>query len=110
MSLTLDTVGTGGVIGPQYASSKSALHGLVHWLSLRYCKEGIVSEPSGVNAHELSDPAAAHQCYRSCPDRRYNISAAASAPNYSSCESADTAMMANPTEAIKVSGLSHSVL
>ncbi len=35
--------GTGGVIGPQYASSKSALHGLVHWLSLRYCKEGIVS-------------------------------------------------------------------
>ncbi len=36
--------GTGGVIGPQYASSKSALHGLIHWLSLRYCKEGIVSD------------------------------------------------------------------
>ncbi|TFK81804.1 3-oxoacyl-reductase [Polyporus arcularius HHB13444] len=35
--------GTGGVIGPQYASSKSALHGLVHWLSLRYCKEGILT-------------------------------------------------------------------
>ena len=35
--------GTGGVIGPQYASSKAALHGLIHWLSLRYCKEGIVS-------------------------------------------------------------------
>jgi len=34
---------TGGVIGPHYASSKSALHGLVHWLSLRYSKEGITS-------------------------------------------------------------------
>ncbi|KZT11195.1 3-oxoacyl-reductase [Laetiporus sulphureus 93-53] len=33
--------GNGGVIGPHYASSKSALHGLVHWLSLRYAKEGI---------------------------------------------------------------------
>ncbi|KAI0648532.1 3-oxoacyl-reductase [Trametes meyenii] len=35
--------GTGGVIGPQYASSKSAMHGLIHWLSLRYCKEGILT-------------------------------------------------------------------
>ncbi|KAI0823799.1 3-oxoacyl-reductase [Trametes gibbosa] len=35
--------GTGGVIGPQYASSKSALHGLIRWLSLRYCKEGILT-------------------------------------------------------------------
>ena len=40
---------TGGVIGPQYASSKSALHGLIHWLSLRYCKEGIVSPGFGSN-------------------------------------------------------------
>ncbi len=37
--------GTGGVIGPHYASSKSALHGLVNWLSLRYAREGIVSTP-----------------------------------------------------------------
>ncbi|KAI0074705.1 3-oxoacyl-reductase [Panus rudis PR-1116 ss-1] len=35
--------GNGGVIGPQYASSKSALHGLVHWLSLRYAKTGITT-------------------------------------------------------------------
>ncbi|KAH9919435.1 3-oxoacyl-reductase [Amylocystis lapponica] len=35
--------GTGGVIGPHYASSKSALHGLVHWLSLRYSKDGITA-------------------------------------------------------------------
>ncbi|KAJ7119575.1 NAD-binding protein [Mycena epipterygia] len=33
--------GIGGVIGPHYASSKSALHGLVHWLAVRYAKEGI---------------------------------------------------------------------
>jgi len=33
----------GGVIGPHYSSSKSALHGLVHWLSLRYSKHGITA-------------------------------------------------------------------
>ncbi|KAF9039130.1 NAD-binding protein [Panaeolus papilionaceus] len=33
--------GTGGVIGPHYASSKSALHGLLHWIAMRYAKEGI---------------------------------------------------------------------
>ncbi|KAF8197061.1 NAD-binding protein [Pholiota molesta] len=33
--------GTGGVIGPHYASSKSALHGLVHWISVRYAKDGV---------------------------------------------------------------------
>ncbi|KAI0085902.1 3-oxoacyl-reductase [Irpex rosettiformis] len=34
---------TGGVIGPHYASSKAAMHGLIHWLSLRYAKDGICS-------------------------------------------------------------------
>lgn len=33
--------GTGGVIGPHYASSKSAMHGLVHWIAPRYAKDGI---------------------------------------------------------------------
>ena len=42
-SLFLPFLVTGGVIGPHYASSKSAMHGLVHWLSLRYAKDGIVS-------------------------------------------------------------------
>ncbi|EKM56170.1 uncharacterized protein PHACADRAFT_209654 [Phanerochaete carnosa HHB-10118-sp] len=32
---------TGGVVGPHYASSKAAIHGLVRWLSLRYAKDGI---------------------------------------------------------------------
>lgn len=32
---------TGGVVGPHYASSKSALHGLVHWLAPRVAKAGI---------------------------------------------------------------------
>ncbi|CAO2652144.1 Nn.00g004270.m01.CDS01 [Neocucurbitaria sp. VM-36] len=32
---------TGGIIGPHYASSKSALHGLVHWLANAYAKKGI---------------------------------------------------------------------
>lgn len=31
----------GGVVGPHYASSKSALHGLVHWLASAYAKSGI---------------------------------------------------------------------
>jgi len=32
---------TGGSIGPHYASSKSAMHGLVHWLASAYAKKGI---------------------------------------------------------------------
>ncbi|RMZ91510.1 hypothetical protein DV736_g1245, partial [Chaetothyriales sp. CBS 134916] len=32
---------TGGVIGPHYASSKSALHGLIHWLAATYAKSGV---------------------------------------------------------------------
>ncbi|KAJ4290278.1 hypothetical protein N0V90_010493 [Kalmusia sp. IMI 367209] len=32
---------TGGIIGPHYASAKSALHGLIHWLAMTYAKKGI---------------------------------------------------------------------
>ncbi|KZT18767.1 NAD-binding protein [Neolentinus lepideus HHB14362 ss-1] len=32
---------TGGVIGPHYASSKSALHGTMHWIAQRYARDGI---------------------------------------------------------------------
>ncbi|KAL9085182.1 MAG: hypothetical protein Q9165_007713 [Trypethelium subeluteriae] len=32
---------TGGLVGPHYASSKSALHGLVHWLANTYGSRGI---------------------------------------------------------------------
>lgn len=32
---------TGGIIGPHYASAKSALHGLVHWLAMTYAKKGV---------------------------------------------------------------------
>jgi len=31
----------GGVVGPHYASSKSAMHGFAHWLAQRYAKDGI---------------------------------------------------------------------
>ncbi|KAB2578584.1 Short-chain dehydrogenase/reductase SDR [Lasiodiplodia theobromae] len=31
----------GGVVGPHYASSKSALHGLIHWLAGAYAAKGI---------------------------------------------------------------------
>jgi NAD(P)-dependent dehydrogenase (short-subunit alcohol dehydrogenase family) len=44
--LPTPSIGTGGVVGPHYASSKSALHGLVHWIAQRYAKEGIVSPVS----------------------------------------------------------------
>ncbi|PPQ93894.1 hypothetical protein CVT25_007807 [Psilocybe cyanescens] len=33
--------GVGGVIGPHYASSKSALHGLLHWIAMRHAKDGV---------------------------------------------------------------------
>ena len=29
------------MVGPHYASSKSALHGLIHWLATAYAKSGI---------------------------------------------------------------------
>ncbi|PWN40152.1 NAD(P)-binding protein [Ceraceosorus guamensis] len=32
---------TGGVIGPHYSSSKSALHGMMRWAANRYAKEGV---------------------------------------------------------------------
>lgn len=32
---------TGGIVGPHYASSKSALHGLVHWLANTYARKSI---------------------------------------------------------------------
>ncbi|KAF2019838.1 3-oxoacyl-reductase [Aaosphaeria arxii CBS 175.79] len=32
---------TGGIVGPHYASAKSALHGLVHWLAQTYAKKGV---------------------------------------------------------------------
>lgn len=32
---------TGGIIGPHYASSKSALHGLIHWLAMTYARKGV---------------------------------------------------------------------
>ncbi|THH14503.1 hypothetical protein EW146_g5840 [Bondarzewia mesenterica] len=32
---------TGGVVGPHYASSKSALHGIMHWVANQYCRTGI---------------------------------------------------------------------
>jgi 3-oxoacyl-[acyl-carrier protein] reductase len=32
---------TGGVVGPHYASSKSALHGMLHFLATKYAKNGV---------------------------------------------------------------------
>ena len=53
--------GNGGVIGPHYASSKSALHGLVHWMSLRYSKSGIVRRSHLVQIEYLR-PHGRHSC------------------------------------------------
>lgn len=35
---------TGGIIGPHYASAKSALHGLIHWLAGTYARKGVSLE------------------------------------------------------------------
>ncbi|VDC04516.1 unnamed protein product [Peniophora sp. CBMAI 1063] len=32
---------TGGVVGPHYAGSKSALHGIMHWIAKNYARDGI---------------------------------------------------------------------
>ncbi|EIM84938.1 NAD-P-binding protein, partial [Stereum hirsutum FP-91666 SS1] len=38
---------TGGVVSPAYASSKSALHGIMHWVAKQYIKCGINLIPMG---------------------------------------------------------------
>lgn len=61
------------MIGPQYASSKSAMHGLIHWLSLRYCKEGIVSIASSQSraVYRLKERTVVDKWRRTGIDRRY---------------------------------------
>ncbi|CCM00140.1 uncharacterized protein FIBRA_02167 [Fibroporia radiculosa] len=73
--------GNGGVIGPHYASSKSALHGLVHWLSLRYAKDGITTNAIAPALIE---------------GRRHPPE-----PDIPLTASADTNMMANPAPSAK---------
>ncbi|KAK5945950.1 hypothetical protein PMZ80_000089 [Knufia obscura] len=46
---------TGGIVGPHYASSKSALHGLIHWLANTYAKKGITV--NGVAPALITDTA-----------------------------------------------------
>lgn len=64
--------GTGGVVGPHYASSKSAMHGLVHWLASRYATDGIVrhiiSTPLSVNIWRFPVDG---ECRRSRIDNEY---------------------------------------
>ncbi|KAI0927791.1 hypothetical protein AcW1_005219 [Taiwanofungus camphoratus] len=74
--------GNGGVIGPHYASSKSALHGLVHWLSLRYSKDGITANAVAPALIE---------------GRRHPTSRPSTRTLTSSSTNTDTAMMANPS-------------
>ena len=33
---------TGGGVGPHYAGSKSALHGIMHWIARNYAQDGVV--------------------------------------------------------------------
>jgi hypothetical protein len=57
-------LGTGGVVGPHYASSKSALHGILHWIAQRYAKEGIVCL---VSLPRIPTPHCALDMQHSCP-------------------------------------------
>ncbi|KAJ8519418.1 hypothetical protein ONZ45_g3608 [Pleurotus djamor] len=51
------SVATTGLVSPQYASSKSALHGLMHWIANRYVKDGITSNvvaPAFITGTEMA--------------------------------------------------------
>jgi NAD(P)-dependent dehydrogenase (short-subunit alcohol dehydrogenase family) len=37
------TLVQGGAVGPHYASSKSALHGMMHWMATRYGLSGVTA-------------------------------------------------------------------
>ncbi|KAI0262081.1 NAD-binding protein [Gloeopeniophorella convolvens] len=56
---------TGGVVGPHYASSKSALHGIMHWISRQYSKKGVtcnaVAPALIVGTDMFKNPSAAHR-------------------------------------------------
>jgi len=55
---------TGGVVGPHYASSKSALHGMMHWVAKQYCRFGItcnaVAPALITNTEMFREPTTAH--------------------------------------------------
>jgi 3-oxoacyl-[acyl-carrier protein] reductase len=59
---------TGGVLGPHYSSSKSALHGLMHWIARQYSKKGItcnaVAPALIANTVMFKDPTPAHRVCR----------------------------------------------
>lgn len=53
---------TGGIVGPHYTSSKSALHGFIHWLGGSVAKSGVTVNgiaPGLVTGTELLDVGAA---------------------------------------------------
>ncbi|KAH9051583.1 NAD-binding protein [Lactarius deliciosus] len=56
---------TGGVIGPHYASSKAAIHGIMHWIARQYSKKGItcnaVAPALIANTVMFKNPTAAHR-------------------------------------------------
>ncbi|KAI0065207.1 NAD-binding protein [Artomyces pyxidatus] len=56
---------TGGVVGPHYASSKSAMHGVMHWVAKQYGKAGItcnaVAPALITNTEMFKNPTAEHR-------------------------------------------------
>ncbi|KAH8987187.1 NAD-binding protein [Lactarius akahatsu] len=56
---------TGGVVGPHYASSKAAIHGIMHWIARQYSKKGItcnaVAPALIANTVMFKNPTAAHR-------------------------------------------------
>ncbi|KAI0030036.1 NAD-binding protein [Vararia minispora EC-137] len=56
---------TGGVVGPHYASSKSALHGIMHWVAAQYARSGVTSNAVApcliANTQMFKEPTEAHR-------------------------------------------------
>ncbi|KAF9039129.1 hypothetical protein BJ165DRAFT_1613809 [Panaeolus papilionaceus] len=63
--------GNGGRIGPHYASSKSALHGLFHWIAMRYAPNGITCNAVAPETGMLSNPT--EQQRTTIPVRRFGL-------------------------------------
>ncbi|KZV65611.1 NAD(P)-binding protein [Peniophora sp. CONT] len=56
---------TGGVVGPHYAGSKSALHGIMHWIAKNYARDGVtcnaVSPALITNTNMFANPTMEHR-------------------------------------------------
>lgn len=68
---------TGGVVGPHYASSKSAQHGFIHWLANNVAKKGVTVNgvaPALIGGSNMMGSSADEEMQKRVASRKFLIS------------------------------------